>query len=42
VTSSNPQIVRLEWAVSKQFSIVFLREENGLTGVDFLLKKRLK
>jgi len=42
VTTSNPQVVRVEWAVSKQWSIVLLREENGLLGVDFFYKRRFK
>jgi len=40
VTSSNPQVVRIEWAVSKQWSVVALREENGVFGLDFFYKKR--
>jgi len=40
VTSSNPQVVRMEWAFSKQWSVVALRDENGTFGVDFFFKKR--
>jgi translocation and assembly module TamB len=40
VTSSNPQVVRVEWAVSKQWSVVALREENGVFGLDFFFKRR--
>ena len=40
VTSGNPQVVRVEWAFSKRWSVVALREENGVTGVDFFFKKR--
>ncbi len=40
VTSSNPQVIRVEWAVSKQWSVVALREENGVFGLDFFFKKR--
>ena len=40
VTSSNPQVVRVEWALSKQWSVVALREENGVFGMDFFFKKR--
>ena len=40
VTSSNPQVVRVEWALSKQWSVVALREENGVIGMDFFFKKR--
>jgi translocation and assembly module TamB len=42
VTSSNPQVVRVEWAINKTWSVVLLREENGLFGIDFLYKKRFK
>ncbi|MBM3776259.1 MAG: hypothetical protein FJW37_14025, partial [Acidobacteria bacterium] len=40
VTSSNPQVVRVEWAISRTWSAVAVREENGLFGVDFLYKRR--
>ena len=40
VTTSNPQIVRVEWSVSKQWSVVALREENGVYSLDFFYKKR--
>ena len=40
VTTSNPQIVQVEWALSKTWSIVALREENGMTGMDVFFKKR--
>ena len=42
VTNSNPQVVRVEWAMSPQWSAVALREENGLFGVDFFYKRRFK
>jgi len=42
VTQSNPQVVRVEWAFSKEWSAAALREENGLFGVDFFYKRRLK
>jgi translocation and assembly module TamB len=40
VTTSNPQIIQVEWAISKKWSAVALREENGMTGLDFFFKKR--
>jgi len=40
VTNSNPQVIRVEWAWSKQWSVVALREENGVFGLDFFYKKR--
>lgn len=42
MTNANPQIVSVEWSVSKQWSVVAQREENGLLGLDFYLKKRFK
>ncbi len=42
VTRSNPQIIRVEWSLNKQWSAVALREENGLFGMDFYYKKRFK
>jgi translocation and assembly module TamB len=40
VTSSNPEVVRVEWSFAKQWSVVALREDNGLFGIDFFFKKR--
>ncbi|MBZ5621926.1 MAG: translocation/assembly module TamB domain-containing protein [Acidobacteriia bacterium] len=40
VTNSNPQVVRMEWSFSKQWSVVALRDENGTFGLDFFFKKR--
>ena len=42
VTTSNPQIVRVEWALSKVWSAVALREENGLFGLDIFYKRRFR
>jgi translocation and assembly module TamB len=42
VTTTNPQIVQVEWALSSLWSAVALREENGLFGVDFFYKRRFK
>lgn len=42
LSRSNYQIVRVEWAVNREWSVVALREENGLVGLDFLYKKRFK
>lgn len=40
VTSSNPEVVRVEWAFAKLWSVVALREENGMFGIDFFYKRR--
>lgn len=36
------QIVRVDWDVSKAWSVVAVRDENGLFGVDLFFRKRLK
>jgi translocation and assembly module TamB len=40
VTTSNPQVIRIEWAFSRQWSVIAVRDENGLFGLDFLYKRR--
>jgi translocation and assembly module TamB len=42
LNQSNPQVVQVEWALNKQVSLVALRDENGLFGLDLYLKKRFK
>jgi len=42
LNTSNQQIVRVEWALSRQFSVIAVRDENGLFGIDFLYKKSFK
>jgi translocation and assembly module TamB len=36
------QIFRLEWTLNREYSIVAIRDENGLFGVDIQYKKRFK
>ena len=36
------QIVRLQWDFSKDFSLLAVRDENGIFGVDFLWRRRFK
>jgi len=40
VTRSNPQVIRIEWAVNRRWSVVALRDETGVFGVDFYYKRR--
>jgi translocation and assembly module TamB len=40
VTSTNPQVVSVEWAFAKQWSVVAQRDESGEIGMDILFKKR--
>lgn len=42
VTTSNPQVVSVEWNVSRQWSVVATREETGLFGLDFFYKRQFK
>jgi translocation and assembly module TamB len=42
VTRSNPQVVRVEWSLGRNWSAVALREENGMFGLDFYFKKRFR
>jgi translocation and assembly module TamB len=42
VTRSNPQVVRIEWALNRIWSVVAVRDESGIFGLDFYYKKRLK
>ncbi|MBC7927855.1 MAG: translocation/assembly module TamB domain-containing protein, partial [Bryobacteraceae bacterium] len=42
LAQANQQIIRLEWSLSRTWSVVAVREENGVFGVDFFFKKRFK
>ncbi|HTM51883.1 MAG TPA: translocation/assembly module TamB domain-containing protein [Bryobacteraceae bacterium] len=42
IASTNQVVVRIEWALNKNWSAIALRDENGLFGLDFLYKKRFK
>ena len=39
---TDQQIVRIEWDLSKRWSVVALRDENGAFGIDFQVRKRFK
>ena len=39
---TDQQIVRVEWDLSKKWSVVALRDENGSFGIDFQYRKRIK
>ncbi|MEO8593900.1 MAG: translocation/assembly module TamB domain-containing protein [Candidatus Solibacter sp.] len=41
VTQSNSQIIRVEWAISPQWSAIAARDRNGQFDVDLFYKKRL-
>ena len=42
VTSTEQQVIQVEYAVRRDISIVALRDENGTFGVDIIFKKRFK
>ncbi len=42
VTSTQEQVIQIEYAVRPDISIVALRDENGTFGVDIVFKKRFK
>lgn len=42
LTQANSQIIRVEWALSDQWSAIATREETGRFGVDFFYKKKFR
>lgn len=42
LSQANQQIIRLEWDLSRNWSVVAVREENGVFGVDFFFKRRFR
>ena len=42
LSQTSEQIFRLEWALSRQYSVIALRDDNGEFGIDILYKKRFK
>jgi translocation and assembly module TamB len=42
INSSNPQVVSMQWDFSKQWTMRLEREENGVFGMDFLVKKQFR
>src|SRR5665213_2354421 len=42
LTRSDPQIVRIDWTLSPQWSLIATRDYNGLFGVDFFYKRRFR
>jgi translocation and assembly module TamB len=42
LTRTQEQIVRIQWDISRQWSAIAVREENGVFGVDFQYRKRFK
>ncbi|MBX5496989.1 MAG: hypothetical protein IRZ15_16760, partial [Bryobacteraceae bacterium] len=42
LTRSQQQLVRLEWNMSQFWSVIAVRDENGLFGIDFQFRKHFK
>ncbi len=42
LTRSQQQLVRLEWNVSQEWSVIAVRDENGLFGMDFQYRRQFK
>jgi translocation and assembly module TamB len=42
LAQANQQIIRLEWDINRNWSVVALREDNGAFGIDFFFKKRFQ
>jgi translocation and assembly module TamB len=42
IAQANQQIVRFEWNLNRNWSVVAVREENGVFGVDFFYKKTFR
>ncbi len=42
LSETKEQMVRVDWDLSRQWSVVAVRDENGVFGIDFLYKKRLR
>ena len=38
----NAQIIRIEWAISPQWSAIANRDENGIVSVNFTYKKQFR
>ena len=42
VSSTQQQVIQVEYAVNRNVSIVALRDQNGTFGIDLKIKKRFK
>ncbi|MCX6620703.1 MAG: translocation/assembly module TamB domain-containing protein, partial [Acidobacteria bacterium] len=40
VTKSQQQLVRMQWDFNRQWSVIAIRDENGIFGIDFQYKRR--
>jgi translocation and assembly module TamB len=42
LTRTQEQIIRVEWDLNRQWSVIALRDENGAFGIDFQYRKRFR
>jgi len=42
IRQAQQQVVQVEWNLSSEWSLIGVRDENGVLGADFLFKKRFK
>jgi translocation and assembly module TamB len=42
VSSTQEQVIQIEYNINRSLSVVALRDENGTFGIDFIIKKRFK
>lgn len=42
LTRSQQQLVQLEWNISQEWSVVAVRDENGVFGIDFQYRRRIR
>jgi translocation and assembly module TamB len=42
LASAQEQIVRVRWSLNRQWQLEAIRDQNGLVGIDFLYKKRVR
>ena len=42
VSSTQEQVIQIEYDISRTLSVVALRDENGTFGLDFIVRKRYK
>jgi translocation and assembly module TamB len=42
LASAQEQIIRVRWSLNRQWQLEAIRDQNGLVGIDFLYKKRVR
>ena len=42
ITTTQYQVIQVEYTINREYSVVALRDENGTFGIDFVRKTRFK